>query len=63
VWHGNQSNNIERIQKWALTIIYPGKDYNEALIEIKLKSLKEQRKDMCIDLVSLTMKERYVRLL
>ena len=55
VWHGNltqdQSNNIEIIQKRALRIICPGKDYNEALIESKLIPLKERRKHLCIDLI------------
>jgi hypothetical protein len=55
VWHGNltqdQSNNIGRIQKRALRIICPGKDYNEALIESKLIPLKERRKHLCIDLI------------
>jgi hypothetical protein len=55
VWHGNltqdQSNNIEQIQKRALRIICPGKDYNEALIESKLIPLKERRKHLCIDLI------------
>ena len=55
MWHAHltqdQSNNIEIIQKRALRIICPGKDYNEALIESKLIPLKERRKHLCIDLV------------
>jgi hypothetical protein len=47
-----KATNMERIQKRALRIICPGKDYNEvALIESKLIPLKERRKHLCIDLI------------
>ena len=55
VWHGNltqeQCNNIERIQTRALRIIHPEHNYNEALKESKLKSVKERRNELCIDLI------------
>ena len=48
--HGNLTNEqhgaIERIQKRALRIIYPGLEYDEALDESKLKSLKQRRNDL-----------------
>ena len=48
IWHGNltneQHNAIERIQKRALRIIYPGLKYDEALEKGKLKLLKQRRK-------------------
>ena len=47
----DQSNNIEIIQKRALRINCPVKDYNEALTESKLIPLKERRMHLCIDLV------------
>ena len=53
--HGNLTNElhgaIERIQKRALCIIYPGLEYDEALDESKLKSLKQRRNDLCVDLI------------
>jgi hypothetical protein len=45
--HGNlikeQSIDIERVQKLALRIIYPGPAYDEALPECNLKTLKTIR--------------------
>ncbi len=53
--HGNLTNEqhgaIERIEKRALRIIYPGLEYDEALDESKLKSLKQRRNDLCVDLI------------
>ena len=53
--HGNLTNEqhaaIERVQKRALRIIYPGLEYDEALKKGKLKSLKQRRNDLCVDLI------------
>ena len=55
VWHGgltkSQSNNIEKIQKRALRIIYSEKDYDKLLRMAGVKSLYERRCDMCIELI------------
>ena len=55
VWHGgltkSQSNNIERIQKRALRIVYSEKDYDKLLRMAGLKSLYERWCDMCIELI------------
>ncbi len=55
LWHRNVTNEqhgpIERIQKRALGITYPGLEYDEALDESKLKSLKQRRNDLCVDLI------------
>ena len=54
VWNGGltrkQSQDIEKIQKRALRIIYAEYDYEQALIVTKLKSLKSRRDDMCVEL-------------
>ena len=46
IWHGGltqaQSNEIERVQKRALRIIDYFKDYEQALTEAKIKSLKNE---------------------
>ncbi|CAB4022029.1 RNA-directed DNA polymerase from transposon BS, partial [Paramuricea clavata] len=41
------SDKLERVQKRALWIIYPGSDYGEALKISKLESLKDRRVDLC----------------
>ena len=41
------SDKLERVQKRALWIIYPGSDYGEALKTSKLESLKDRRVDLC----------------
>ena len=46
-----QSQDIEKIQKRALRIIYAEYDYEQALIVTKLKSLKSRRDDMCVELI------------
>ncbi len=51
VWNGGitkeQSNEIERIQKRALKIIYKEDDYDKA----KIESLEKRRDRMCIKLI------------
>ena len=47
-----QSNDIERIQKRALKVIYPGTSYEHALQQSNLKTLKDRRDDMCVDLIT-----------
>ena len=55
VWNGSltkdQSNNIERIQKRALGIIYSEYDYNRVLNHAQLKTLKDRRDHICVDLI------------
>ena len=55
VWNGgitkDQSNEIERIQKRALKIIYKEDDYDKCLQTAELVSLKERRDQMCIQLI------------
>ena len=62
--HGNLTNEqhgaIERIQKRALRIIYPGLEYDEALDESKLKSLKQRRNDLCVDLIDRMMQPSHI---
>ncbi len=62
--HGNLTNEqhgaIERIQKRALRIIYPGLEYDEALDESKLKSLKQRRNDLCVDLIERMMQPSHI---
>ncbi|CAB3986755.1 NACHT, LRR and PYD domains-containing 12 [Paramuricea clavata] len=41
------SDKLERVQKRALWIIYPGSDYGEALKISKLESHKDRRVDLC----------------
>ena len=54
VWHSSltedNSNDLERIQKCALKIILGNKynNYDDALQELDLQSLKERRKDLCL---------------
>ena len=54
-WNGgitkDQSNEIERIQKRALKIIYKEDDYDKCLQTAELVSLKEGRDQMCIQLI------------
>ena len=54
-WNGgitkDQSNEIERIQKRALKIIYKKDDYDKCLQIAELVSLKERRDQMCIQLI------------
>ena len=53
VWNGGltmeQSEDIERIQKRALRIMYL--KYHEALMESNLKTLTDRRDDMCVQLI------------
>jgi uncharacterized spore protein YtfJ len=55
IWNGNltveQSNDIERLQKRALRIILPGMSYDHALRQSNLKTLKERRDVMCVDMI------------
>ena len=55
VWNGgitkDKSNEIERIQKRALKIIYKEDDYDKSLQTAELVSLKERRDQMCIQLI------------
>lgn len=55
VWQGNltiaQRNDIERVQKQALTIIFPEYGYNGALRVCNLKTLQEGRDYLCIELI------------
>ena len=55
VWNGGltmeQSEDIERIQKRALRIMYPELKYHEALMESNLKTLTDRRDDMCVQLI------------
>ena len=47
-----QKENIERIQKRALRIIYPGHgDYKSLLIQSNLLSLEERRNNLCASLI------------
>ena len=46
-----QSNEIERIQKRALRIIYKEDDYDKCLQTAELVSLKERRDQICIQLI------------
>ena len=50
-WSKDQSNEIERIQKRALKIIYKEDDYDKCLQTAELVSLKERRDQMCIQLI------------
>ena len=56
MWSGGltakQRCNIERIQKRAFRIIYPGQDYEHVLKVNKLATLEERRKDHCLKLIS-----------
>ena len=64
IWHGNLTNEqhdaIERIQKRALRIIYPGLKYDEALEKGKLKSLKQRRNDLCVELIKSMMQPSHI---
>lgn len=55
VWNGNlthqQSADIERIQKRALRIIYAVYDYDQLLHKSGLKTLRERRDNLCVDLI------------
>ena len=55
VWNGSitkdQSNEIERIQKRALKIIYKEDDYDKVLRIAKIESLEKRRDRMCIELI------------
>ena len=55
VWNGgitkDQSNEIERIQKRALKIIYKEDDYDKVLRIAKIESLEKRRDRMCIELI------------
>ena len=46
-----KSEDIERIQKRALRIMYPELKYHEALMESNLKTLTDRRDDMCVQLI------------
>ena len=46
-----QSKDIERIEKRAIRIIHPQYEYNQALVESNLKTLKERRDDLCVGLI------------
>ena len=55
VWHGNltkdQSRDLERIQKRAVRIIFPGLTYDEALLKCNLVTLESRREEMCLKLI------------
>ena len=55
VWHGSltgeQCYDIERIQKRALRIIYPGITCSEALTRCGIKTLESRRETKCVNLV------------
>jgi hypothetical protein len=55
VWNGGitkeQSNEIERIQKRAMKIIYKEDDYDKVLRIAKIESLEKRRDRMCIELI------------
>ena len=55
IWNGritkDQSNEIERIQKRALKIIYKEDDYDKCLQTAELVRLKGRRDQMCIQLI------------
>ena len=55
VWNGSltkdQSNNIERIQKRALGIIYSEYDYDRVLNHAQLTTLKDRRDHISFDLI------------
>ncbi len=63
VWNGGltmgQSEDIERIQKRALRIMYPELKYHEALMESNLKTLTDRRDDMCVQLIKDMSKTNY----
>ena len=42
-----QSNDIERIQKRALKIVFPDLDYSQALEKANLKTLSQRRLELC----------------
>ena len=56
LWSGGltakQRCNIERIQKRAFRIIYPGQDYEQVLKANKLTTLEQRRKEHCFKLIS-----------
>ena len=56
LWSGGltakQRANIERIQKRAFRIIYPGEDYEHVLQKYEFTTLEERRKAHCVKLVS-----------
>ena len=51
VWHSHLttelSSNLERIQKRAMSIMFPNTSYDEALAEAKLPTLCERRRTLC----------------
>ena len=49
--NGAENEDIERIQKRALRIMYPELKYHEALMESNLKTLTDRRDDMCVQLI------------
>ena len=55
VWHGNltkdQSRDLERIQKRAVRIIFPGLTFDEALLKCNLVALESRREEMCLKLI------------
>ena len=55
VWHGSltgeQCNDIERIQKRALRIMYPETTYNEALTRCGIQTLESRRETKCVNLI------------
>ena len=56
IWPGGltakQRCNMERIQKRAFRIIYPGRDYEQVLKANKLTTLEQRRKYHCFKLIS-----------
>ena len=42
-----QGNDIERIQKRALKIMFPDQDYRQALEKANLKALSQRRLELC----------------
>ena len=52
VWHNaipcHLSDDLERIQKRAMRIIYPGQTYKEALLLAGCPRLDARREDLCV---------------
>ena len=55
VWHGNltkdRSRDLERIQKRAVCIIFPGLTSDEALLKCNLVILESRQEEMCLELI------------
>ena len=59
IWNGNltveRRNDIERLQKRTLRIILPVISYDHTLRLSNLKTLKERRDVMCVDMIKVHM--------